>query len=119
MCNRNEFLTTAITRGDLKNKILVQDQGGRTFQSAGILLYFEELKREPNPATGGNIGLKDIFEMASNHRTVPTIVTSMDLLLARLSWFITTTCCQVPKRRRLFRMATLIDGPIRAAWTWL
>ena len=43
----------------LKNRILVQAQGEIAFQSAGILLYFEELKRELN----AEIGPKDIFEM--------------------------------------------------------
>jgi len=28
----------------LKKRILVQDQGGRNFQTGGILLYFEDLK---------------------------------------------------------------------------
>jgi len=41
---------------------LVQDQGGIAFQAAGILEYFEELKRNPNT----DIGPKDIFETASN-----------------------------------------------------
>ena len=42
-----------------KNWILVQGQGGRSFQSGRILSYFEELKREPN----AEIGPKDIFEI--------------------------------------------------------
>ena len=50
-----------VSRSHLKNRILVQGQGGVTFQPAGILLYFEELKREPN----AEIGPKDIFEIAS------------------------------------------------------
>jgi hypothetical protein len=41
---------------------LVQDQGGTKVQPAGILKYFEELKRDPN----AEIGPKDIFEIASN-----------------------------------------------------
>ena len=36
------------------------------FQSAGILLYFEELKREPN----AEIGPKDIFDMVSDRKSV-------------------------------------------------
>jgi hypothetical protein len=51
---------TQATKSHLKNKILVQTQGGLEFQSAGILKYFEDLKRELN--TG--FGLKDIFEIA-------------------------------------------------------
>jgi hypothetical protein len=43
----------------LKNRIFVQSQGGLEFQPAVILLYFEDLKREPN--TG--FGPKDIFEL--------------------------------------------------------
>jgi len=38
------------------------------FQSAGILLYFEELKREPN----AEIGPKDIFDMVSFYFRVPS-----------------------------------------------
>ncbi len=49
-------------RSYLKNRILVQDQGGIVFQSAGILSYFEELKHDPNT----DIGPKDIFKMASS-----------------------------------------------------
>jgi len=52
-----------ITRSHLKNRILVQDRGGIEFQTAGILLYVEDLKR----GTNKDIGPKDIFEMASNN----------------------------------------------------
>ena len=48
-------------RSHLKNRILVQGQGGPEIQPAGILKYSEELKRRPNT----EIGPKDIFEMAS------------------------------------------------------
>ena len=51
-----------VSRSHLKNKILVQSQGGLKFQPAGILQYFEDLKREHNT----EFGLKDIFEIASN-----------------------------------------------------
>jgi len=44
-----------------KNKILVQSQGGIKFQPAGILQYFEDLKREHNT----EFGPKGIFEIAS------------------------------------------------------
>jgi hypothetical protein len=44
-------------RSRLKNRILVQVQGGTEFQSADILKYFEELKRGPNT----EIGTKDFF----------------------------------------------------------
>jgi len=50
-----------ITRSYIENKILVQGQGERTFQPAGIRSYFEEMKRESNT----EIGLKDTYEMAS------------------------------------------------------
>ena len=50
-----------LTRSHLKNRILVQDQGGAEFQPADILQYFEELKRGPN----AEVGPKDIFEIAS------------------------------------------------------
>jgi hypothetical protein len=40
---------------------LVQDRGGAEFQTAGILLYVEDLKR----GTNKDIGPKDIFEMGS------------------------------------------------------
>jgi len=52
-----------IFRSHLKNRILVQVQGGTEFQPADILKYFEELKRGPNT----KIGTKDIFEMASSY----------------------------------------------------
>ena len=39
-------------------RILAQDQGGAKSQPAGLLLYFEELRRGPN----ADIGAKDIFE---------------------------------------------------------
>ena len=45
----------------LKNRILVQDRGGAGFQTGGILLYVEDLKR----GTNKDIGPKDIFETAS------------------------------------------------------
>ena len=47
-------------RSHLKNKILVQSQGELNFQPAGILQYFEDLKRENNT----EFGPKDIFEIA-------------------------------------------------------
>jgi hypothetical protein len=40
---------------------LVQNRGGAEFQTAGILLYVEDLKRGSNK----DIGPKDIFEMGS------------------------------------------------------
>jgi hypothetical protein len=48
---------------------LVQDRGGAEFQTGGILLYAEDLKR----GTNKDIGPKDIFEIASN------ILSSIDL----------------------------------------
>jgi hypothetical protein len=51
-----------ITRSHLKNRTLVQDQGGAEFQPADILQYFEDLKRGPN----AEIGPKVIFTIASN-----------------------------------------------------
>jgi len=50
-----------LSRSQLKNRILVQDRGGAEFQTGGILLYVEDLKRDTNK----DIGPKDIFEMAS------------------------------------------------------
>ena len=49
-------------RNPLKMRILVQDQGGAKSQPAGILLYFEELRRGPNT----DIGPKDHFDKASH-----------------------------------------------------
>jgi hypothetical protein len=49
------------TRSHLKKRILVKYRGGAKFQPAGILRYFEELKR----GTNKEIGPKDIFEIAS------------------------------------------------------
>ena len=49
------------TRSYLKNRMLVQGQGGPEIQPAGILMYSEELKRGPNT----EIGPKDIFKIAS------------------------------------------------------
>ena len=54
--------TKGLTRSHLKNRILVQSQGGARFQPAGILEYVEDLKPGPN----AEIGPKDIFEIASN-----------------------------------------------------
>ncbi len=48
-------------RSHLKNRILVQDHGGAEFQTGGILLYVEDLRRGSNK----DIGPKDIFEMTS------------------------------------------------------
>ena len=56
------FRFSIIIRSHLKNRILVQDQGGAEFQPADILKYFEDLKRRPN----AEVGPKDIFEIASN-----------------------------------------------------
>ena len=50
-----------MTRSYLKNRILVQVQGGNEFQPANILKYFEELGFGPN----AEIGTKGLFEMAS------------------------------------------------------
>jgi hypothetical protein len=50
-----------VFRIHLKNRILVQDCGGAEFQTGGILLYVEDLKR----GTNKDIGPKDIFEMGS------------------------------------------------------
>jgi hypothetical protein len=50
-----------LIRSHLKNRILVQDQGGAEVQPAGILKYSEELKRGPNI----EVGPKDFFEIAS------------------------------------------------------
>ena len=44
----------------IKNRILVQVQGGTEFQPADILKYFEELEFGPNT----EIGTKGLFEMA-------------------------------------------------------
>ncbi len=46
-----------ICRSHLKNRILVQGQGGGEVQPAGILKYSEELKRGPNT----EIGTKDFL----------------------------------------------------------
>jgi hypothetical protein len=46
-------------RGYLKNKILVQGQGGFEFQPTDILgSYFEELKLEPTQRLGEKIFLR-------------------------------------------------------------
>jgi hypothetical protein len=50
-----------VNRSHLKNKILVQSQGGLKIQPAGIPKYFEDLKREHNT----EFGPKDIFEIVS------------------------------------------------------
>jgi hypothetical protein len=52
-----------LSRTYLKNRILVQDRGGAELQTAGILLYVEDLKR----GTNKDIGPKDIFEMGSSY----------------------------------------------------
>ncbi len=53
-----------ICRSYLKNRILVQGQGGAEVQPTGILNYSEELKR----GTNTEIGLKGFFEIAANKR---------------------------------------------------
>jgi hypothetical protein len=45
---------------------LVQDRGGAEFQTGGILLYVEDLKR----GTNKEVGPKDIFEMGSKYLSV-------------------------------------------------
>jgi len=54
---------TMIFRSCLKKRILVQNSGGAEFQTAGIRLYFEDLKR----GTNKEFGPKDFFEIASNN----------------------------------------------------
>jgi hypothetical protein len=61
-CRANALL---FIRSYLKNRILVQDRGGAEFQTGGIRLYVEDLKRGTNPAEKGGRP-KDIFEMASS-----------------------------------------------------
>jgi hypothetical protein len=56
-----------LSRTYLKNRILVQDRGGAELQTAGILLYVEDLKR----GTNKDIAPKDIFEMGSNQLSIP------------------------------------------------
>jgi hypothetical protein len=56
-------LPPVFARSHLKNRILVQGCGGAEFQTGGILLYVEDLKR----GTNRDIGPKDIFEMASKN----------------------------------------------------
>jgi prepilin-type N-terminal cleavage/methylation domain-containing protein len=51
-----------IFRSHLKNRILAQNRGGAEFQTGGILLYVEDLRR----GTNKDIRPKDIFEMTSN-----------------------------------------------------
>ena len=54
------WMRNLYTKSHLKNRILVQDQGGAEFQPAGILKYFEELRRGPNI----EIEPKNFFEIA-------------------------------------------------------
>ena len=56
------MLTPDNSKSHLKNRILVQGQGGGECQPAGIRKYVEDLKREPI----ADIGAKDIFEIGSN-----------------------------------------------------
>jgi len=53
------FRKPVCVRTCLKNRILVPDRGGAEFQTAGILLYVEDLKR----GTNKDMGPKDIFEI--------------------------------------------------------
>jgi hypothetical protein len=62
---RNLRINLWDTRTHLKNRILVQDRGGAEFQTGGILLYVEDLKR----GTNKDIEPKDIFEMGSKYRS--------------------------------------------------
>ena len=50
------FFNRGKIRSHLKNRILVQVQGGTDFQPADILKYFEELEFAPNTEIG-TIGL--------------------------------------------------------------
>ena len=47
----NDVGSRRIVRSHLKKRILVQDQGGAEFQTAGILKYVEDLKRGTNTET--------------------------------------------------------------------
>jgi hypothetical protein len=58
---QSSAISMQIFRSHLKNRILVQDRGGNAFQTGGIHLYVEDLKR----GTNKDIGPKDIFEMTS------------------------------------------------------
>jgi len=61
------LLTTGnkqLTRSRLKKRILVKYRGGAKLQPAGMLRYFEELKR----GTHKEIGPKDFFEIASANK---------------------------------------------------
>jgi len=55
------FYLQKIFRTQLKNRILAQDRDGAELQTAGILLYVEDLKR----GTNKDVGPKDIFELGS------------------------------------------------------
>ena len=51
---------------------MVPDRGGAEFQTAGILLYVEDLKR----GTNKDMGPKDIFEMGSNKMALLYLLTN-------------------------------------------
>jgi hypothetical protein len=53
-------ISSCYTTSHLKKKILVQNQGGFRFQTAGILKYVEDLEFESN----AEFGPKDFFEIA-------------------------------------------------------
>ena len=59
-CSESDKLTPRETTGHLKKRILVQDQGGFEFQTAGIRLYVEDFE----PGSNTEMGPKDFFEMA-------------------------------------------------------
>ena len=64
---RVELFSCQVNRSPLKNRILVQAQGGVKFQPAGIPWYFEELKQEYLTETG----TKRIFKIAYNLQFSP------------------------------------------------
>ena len=104
-----------ICRSHLKNRILVQGQGGADVHPAGILKYSEELKRGPNT----EIGPKDFFEIAcSKDHTNQTGFNSWDpsskaysaSLFYYLSWLISSFCS--PSYAKKVKFKLIIHRPL-------
>jgi hypothetical protein len=92
-----------VTRSHLKNRILVQGQGGAEFKPAGILKYVEDLKREPN----AEIGPKDIFEIASKY---PALISSGSGSFSSKSAHLTAIM------KSVFELPPEAAAPVPAIW---
>ncbi len=92
-------------RSHLKKRILVQDQGGREYQTGGIRRYFEDLIRTPN----AEIGPKDFFEIASISftRFVPLMLLTVLLAAGCASTSYIEVTYQLPEPKEVIGKKTV------------